>query len=102
PTCQKSPHRSFGLNLGSVSSALEAMRLSDVKRIVFASTAAVYGRPRINPVRETSPTNPLSTYGHHKLLDEKILQCYVQNYGLSSLVFRILYVYGSDFYLLDD
>src|SRR2546427_6135398 len=85
PTCQRSPHRSFGLNLGSVSSALEAMRLSDVKRIIFASTAAVYGKPRSNPVRETSPTNPLSTYGHHKLLAAKLLQCYVLNYCLSSL-----------------
>src|SRR2546425_11815225 len=85
PTCQRSPHKSFGLNLGSVSSALEAMRLSDVKRITFASTAAVYGRPRSNPVNETSPTNPLSTYGYHKLLAEKLLECYVQNYGLSSL-----------------
>ena len=102
PTCQKSPHRSFGLNLGSVSSALEAMRLSDVKRITFASTAAVYGRPRSNPVNETSPTNPLSTYGYHKLLAEKLLECYVQNYGLSSLVFRIFNVYGGDFKFHDD
>jgi len=102
PTCQKSPHRSFGLNLGSVSSALEAMRLSDVKRIVFASTASVYGRPRINPVSEASPTNPLSTYGHHKLLADKLLHCYVQNYGLSSLVFRIFNVYGGDFKLHED
>jgi len=102
PTCQRSPHRSFGLNLGSVSSALEAMRLSDVKRIIFASTAAVYGKPGSNPVRETSPTNPLSTYGHHKLLAEKLLRCYVQNYGLSSMVFRIFNVYGGDFKLHED
>ncbi len=102
PTCQRSPHKSFGLNLGSVSSVLEAMRLSDVKRIIFASTAAVYGKPPSNPIRETSPTNPVSTYGYHKLLAEKLLQCYVQNYGLSSLVFRIFNVYGGDFKLHED
>ena len=102
PTCQKSPHKSFGLNLGSVGSALEAMRLSDVKKIIFASTAAVYGKPRSNPVGETSPTNPISTYGYHKLLAEKLIQCYAQNYGLSGLVFRIFNVYGGDFKLHED
>ena len=102
PTCQRDPRRSFELNVGSVSSALEAMRLSDVKRILFASTAAVYGKPRSNPVGETSPTNPISTYGYHKLLAEKLIQCYTQNYGLSGLVFRIFNVYGGDFKLHED
>ena len=102
PTCQKDPGRSFELNVSSVGSALEAMRLSDVRTMVFASTAAVYGRPLSNPVSESFPTNPLSTYGYHKLLAEKLVQCYVQNYGFSSVVFRIFNVYGGDFKHHDD
>lgn len=61
---------------------LEAMLASDVKRLVFSSTAAVYGEPEAQPIEETAPTNPTNTYGETKLAFEHALKWFDRAYGL--------------------
>ncbi|WP_378956322.1 NAD-dependent epimerase/dehydratase family protein [Pelosinus sp. sgz500959] len=79
--------------LGTVN-LLEACRKTTVKRIVFSSTAAVYGDVTMLPVLETSPTVPTSFYGLSKLTCEKYLALYKKVYGLDYVVLRYANVYG--------
>jgi UDP-glucose 4-epimerase len=61
---------------------LDAMRECGVTRIVFSSTAATYGEPEEQPIRETTPTNPTNTYGETKLAFEKAMHWYERAHGL--------------------
>jgi UDP-glucose 4-epimerase len=61
---------------------LDAMRECGIKRIVFSSTAATYGEPEEQPIRETTPTNPTNTYGETKLAFEKAMHWYERAHGL--------------------
>lgn len=61
---------------------LDAMLACDVKKIVFSSTAAVYGEPEEQPIAESAPTNPTNTYGETKLAFERAMHWYEQAYLL--------------------
>jgi len=61
---------------------LDAMRAEEVRKIVFSSTAAVYGEPSKQPIEETDPTNPTNPYGETKLAFEKALSWYESAYGI--------------------
>src|SRR2546427_5831917 len=65
-----------GLNL------LDAMRDCDVRKLVFSSTAAVYGEPEKQPIEEIDPTNPTNPYGETKLAFERALNWYENAHGL--------------------
>ena len=67
-----------------------------VKQFIFSSTAAVYGEPQENPVRETLPTNPINPYGRSKLMSERIIQDYSQASGLRYVILRYFNVAGAD------
>ena len=55
---------------------LDAMREAGVPRLVFSSTAAVYGEPSKQPIHETDPTDPTNPYGETKLAFERVLCWY--------------------------
>lgn len=65
-----------------------------VQRIVFASSAAVYGDPEEIPTPEDSPLDPLSPYGVGKLAGEGYLSFFARRYGISSVALRFANVYG--------
>ena len=81
--------------LGTVR-VLEAARAANVKRVIFASTAAAYGDVKEDdlPVREAQPTEPMSFYGLSKLAVEKYLDMYHAVYGLEYVILRFANVYG--------
>ncbi len=79
--------------LGTVN-VLEACRKTGVKRIVFSSTAAVYGNVTTLPVMETNPKAPTSFYGLSKLTCESYLSLYKEVYGLDFMILRYANVYG--------
>ena len=74
---------------------LAGMLQHGCRRIIFSSTAAVYGEPREFPVGETHETNPLNAYGDSKLMFEKILTHYCGAYGLKSIIFRYFNAAGA-------
>ena len=75
---------------------LEAARKTNVKRFVFASTAAVYGDvdEALLPLPETLPTNPMSFYGLSKATIEKYIRLYHDVFGLEYAILRFANVYG--------
>jgi UDP-glucose 4-epimerase len=82
------------VNVAGTVAMLEAARAVDVPRILFASTAAVYGNPEHLPTAETEPIAPLSPYGTAKAAAEWYLQQYARLHGLSTLSLRMANVYG--------
>ena len=74
---------------------LDAMRESDVTRIVFSSTAATYGEPLSQPIYETAPNNPTNPYGESKLAFEKAMHWYERAYGLRYVSLRYFNAAGA-------
>lgn len=82
------------VNVRGLVNVLEACRLSGVKRIVFASSAAIYGDTVSLPVSETCEKHPASFYGLSKLTGEQYLDLYYKNFGLEYVALRYANVYG--------
>ena len=74
---------------------LDAMRESDVSRIVFSSTAATYGEPLSQPIYETAPNNPTNPYGESKLAFERAMHWYESAYGLKYVSLRYFNAAGA-------
>ena len=73
---------------------LEGCRRTGVGRIIFASSAAVYGDTALLPVPEDAPKQPASFYGLSKLTAERYIQMYHELYGLHYVILRYANVYG--------
>lgn len=74
---------------------LNAMREAKVKRMVFSSTAAVYGEPEKQPIEETAPTAPTNAYGETKLTFERMLRWYEHAYGIRYVSLRYFNAAGA-------
>ena len=90
------PELYFSNNVGGTLSLLTAMVQTSVKRLVFSSTAAVYGTPQVVPIPEDSPFDPVSPYGESKVMVEKILGWLDPYRGLRSIKLRYFNACGSD------
>lgn len=88
------PVGSSSINVQGFLKVLEAVRINNVSRFIYASSAAVYGHSTDLPLSETSSVSPVSPYGLEKLIDEKYANLYADAYGLSCLGFRFFNVYG--------
>jgi len=88
------PEANFQLNVALTHRMAELARREGVPRVVFASSAAVYGEPASLPLKETDPARPLSPYGAAKSLSEQILAQHARTYGLAALSLRFFNVYG--------
>ena len=91
---QKEPAKSFKLNVASLQNVLEACRISGNKKLVFPSSAAVYGVTKTLPVREDFTPNPTNVYSWHKYVCENMIRCYHDNFGLEYVILRLFNVYG--------
>ena len=76
------PAKYYGNNVTAGLSLLDAMRACSVSKIVFSSTAAVYGEPEKQPIEESDRTMPTNPYGDTKLAFENALKAYEHAYGL--------------------
>lgn len=73
---------------------LEACKNSKLDKIIYASSSSVYGDTDELPIKETSPTNPVSPYGVTKLAAEHLASLYHKGYGLPTVSLRYFTVYG--------
>jgi UDP-glucose 4-epimerase len=81
-------------NVGGTAAVLEAARAAGARRVVMASTAAVYGDPAQLPIGEDTAIAPLAPYGASKAAAESYLALSSRVYGLSTLALRMSNVYG--------
>jgi UDP-glucose 4-epimerase len=87
------PTASHAVNVDGTLAVLEAARREDA-RVVFASSAAIYGAPESLPVSETAPKEPTSPYGLEKLSGDHYCRLYAELYGLPTVALRYFNVYG--------
>lgn len=88
------PRYDVDVNVLGFVNLLELCLKYRVRKVVFASTAAVYPEPEFVPADETHPVRPLSAYGLSKFVGEKYLQFYGDTYALPFTIFRYGNVYG--------
>lgn len=91
----KQPEIYFRNNSASTLSLLEAMLSTGVNKLVFSSTAAVYGEPESTPIREDAPLRPTNAYGESKLLVEQMLNWMNRVHGLRYASLRYFNVAGA-------
>jgi UDP-glucose 4-epimerase len=80
--------------VGSLS-LLESMRKLNINKLIFSSTAAVYGNPETTPITEEARTNPTSTYGQTKLAVDMAITSYCHAYGIAATSLRYFNVAGA-------
>jgi UDP-glucose 4-epimerase len=90
------PELYFANNVGGSISLLSAMTEAGVNRLVFSSTAAVYGMPERVPITEDMPFAPVSPYGESKVMVEKILGWMDQYRGIRSIALRYFNACGAE------
>ena len=81
-------------NIMGTQALLEACKDAKLKKFIYASSSSVYGDADELPVRETSPTNPVSPYGVSKLAAEHLCTIYFKGYGIPTVSLRYFTVYG--------
>jgi UDP-glucose 4-epimerase len=91
----KHPEIYFRNNTASTLTLLQAMLAARVNRLVFSSTAAVYGEPERTPIEETAPLAPTNAYGESKLLVEQMLLWIHRIHGLRYASLRYFNVAGA-------
>lgn len=85
----------FNNNVYGTQVVLEVMEKYNVKSIIFSSSAATYGEPKVIPIEETAATNPESTYGETKLMMEKMLKWCDKAYDMRFVALRYFNVAGA-------
>jgi UDP-glucose-4-epimerase GalE len=95
PESVAEPGRYYRNNVVGALNLLDAMRAAGVPRIVFSSTAAVYGIPEVVPITEESPTRPINPYGFTKLAIERAIADYARAYGLGGAALRYFNACGA-------
>ncbi len=94
PYSMENPVEDFETNARGTLNVLEKARKDDA-RLVFASSAAVYGNPTRLPTPEDYGCNPFSCYGLSKVVGEEYCDIYMKQYGLDITILRFANVYGS-------
>ena len=89
------PGMYFENNIGGALSLLDTMTQFNVKKIVFSSTAGVYGNPLHLPIKEEDPKNPTNPYGESKLMVEKLLKWFHICHGVNSISIRYFNAAGA-------
>lgn len=90
----REPVESCHTNVIGFLNVMNGARRAGIRRMVYASSAAVYGTPEQLPLDERSRTAPLSPYGLEKCIDDQYAALYLQLYGFSAMGMRYFNVYG--------
>ncbi len=94
PHSTEDPRYDFETNALGTFNVIEACQDSNVEKIVYASTAAVYGEPIRTPIDEGHPLQPISPYGASKLAGERYGFAFKETYGIDFAAIRIFNTYG--------
>jgi len=95
PESVSNPGLFFDVNVARSITFLEAVRAAQIHKFVFSSSAAVYGNPHSTPIDESSPKEPVNSYGETKLMLERVLEWYASAYGWTVVAFRYFNACGA-------
>lgn len=90
------PSSYYHNNVAGSLALLRAMHKNNVKHLVFSSTAAVYGLPQTEQLKESHPCAPINVYGKSKWMVEEMIHDFEKAYGLSSVILRYFNAAGAD------
>lgn len=92
--CQEFPEAAFEVNIRGTFNVMDACVAQGVKRLVYSSSASVYGEALQEPMDEEHPLNNRNFYGATKIAGEAMLRAYNERYGLNYVGLRYMNVYG--------
>lgn len=92
--CHEYPRSAFDVNIRGTFNVIEACVAQDVKRLVYSSSASVYGDAVSEPMQESHPFNNKNFYGATKIAGEAMLRAFQHRYGLQAVGLRYMNVYG--------
>lgn len=92
--CHEYPRSAFHVNIEGTFNVLEACRDTGVERLVYSSSASVYGDAVDVPMTEEHPYNNTTFYGATKIAGEHMARAFHQRYGLDYVALRYMNVYG--------
>lgn len=90
------PREYYHNNVVGTLNLLDVMLANGVNKLVFSSTAAVYGEPETSPITEAIAKNPTNVYGRTKLIMENAMADYSRTYGLNYIALRYFNACGAD------
>ena len=91
----KSPHNTLYQNINTFINVIEAVRIFNIKKFIYASSSSVYGETKTYPFIENDKHNfPISVYGTSKICNEHIAETYAKNFKTKSVGLRFFTVYG--------
>ena len=90
----QNPIETNDINVNGTLNVLEASKISKIKRVIFASSCAVYGNQEIMPLTEDMSVYPFSPYAVHKNIGEIYMKLYSEIYNLETVCLRYFNVYG--------
>jgi UDP-glucose 4-epimerase len=91
----RNPHLYYRNNVSGTLSLLEVLAELKIQKLIFSSSAAVYGEPKSAPIREDHPVSPVNPYGETKLVIERALAWYHAAYGINSTALRYFNAAGA-------
>jgi nucleoside-diphosphate-sugar epimerase len=94
PESIEKPQRCFAVNVSAVAQLLAVANEAGVRRVVLASSTAVYGAPTQLPLSESDPVQILSPYAASKQFNETLAQLYTESYAMPTVALRYFNVYG--------
>ena len=92
--CHEYPRAAFDVNIRGTFNVLEACVTNHIKRLVYSSSASVYGDAVKEPMTEAHPYNNWTFYGATKIAGEHMFKAYHKRYGLEGVALRYMNVYG--------
>jgi len=88
------PKLTFDINVAGTQNVLEAARMHDVEKIIYASTSEVYGTAQYAPIDERHPLNAPHPYGASKIAADRMCHAYNETYGMNITIVRPFNLYG--------
>ena len=92
--CHDFPRSAFNVNVGGTFNVMDACVKNGIKRLVYSSSASVYGDAVTDPMEEDHPFNNQNFYGATKICGEAMMRAYHHRYGLDFVGLRYMNVYG--------
>lgn len=92
--CHEFPRAAFDVNITGTFNVLEACVANDIERLVYSSSASVYGDAITEPMSEDHPYNNWTFYGATKIAGEHMFKAFHKRYGLRGVCLRYMNVYG--------